>query len=113
MSDVSLAHHNRRIDRRREPKRSTKVTCRKGALDLGPNVALGILDVSETGVRLRLCEAVPAHQEVAVTLEGPNHMRPLRRVGRVIWCISTIDGAYCSGVHFDKRLPYVDFVKLT
>jgi hypothetical protein len=49
---------NRRASRRLRPRGKVKVTCRKGTLDLGPNVAVGLLDVSETGCRVMLREAL-------------------------------------------------------
>src|SRR5256885_2178544 len=47
---------NRRANPRRAPKGSTRVTCRRGSLGLGPNLALSLLDVSETGARLLVKE---------------------------------------------------------
>jgi PilZ domain len=113
MTDPAPKVKNRRIYLRRNAKASTKATCRKGTLDLGPNLALGVLDLSETGVRLRLRQPLDAKQEVAVTLEGANHHRPLRIVGRVAWCVATAAGEHLAGIAFDKRLPYVELFKLT
>ena len=113
MTDPAPKAKNRRIYQRRSPKSSTKVTCRKGTLDLGPNLALAVLDLSETGIRLRLRAALVAQQEVAITLEGSNHRRPLRLVGRTAWCVATAAGEYCAGIAFDKRLPYVEMTTLT
>jgi hypothetical protein len=104
---------NRRIHSRRCPKRGTKATCRLGTLDLGPNLVLALLDVSETGVRLLLREPVGAAKEVTVTLEGSHHRRPLRLTGRVAWCLATAEGGHCVGVQFERRLPYAECLKLT
>jgi hypothetical protein len=113
MSAPKTFQINRRSNPRRCSKGSTKVTCRKGTLDLGPNLALGVLDLSQTGLRLRLRAALDPNQEVAVTVDGPNHHRPVRIVGQVIWCLAAANGEYCAGIRFDKQLPYLEFHKVT
>ena len=50
MTEKLESRPNRRLERRRGPKRLTKATCRKGTLDLGPNIILAILDIAETGL---------------------------------------------------------------
>jgi hypothetical protein len=113
MSQTAATVRNRRIDRRRSPKRSVKATCRKGTLDLGLNLALGVLDVAETGVRLLLKVQLSPNQEVTVTLEGLHYPRPVRLEGRVMWCVETADHQFCAGLHFDKRLPYADLQRMS
>jgi hypothetical protein len=113
MSSLSQCEKNRRMHLRRRPKGSAKATCRRGALDLGTNLAVRVLDVSEGGARLVVRETIDLLKEVTVTLEGPQHLRPLRIVGRVIWCVSTATSEHCIGIQFDKRLLYMDLQKLT
>jgi hypothetical protein len=113
MSSLNQSMSNRRIHLRRRPKGSAKSTCRRGSFDLGKNLALRVLDVSEGGIRLVVRENFDLDQEVTVTLEGPNHSRPLRIAGRVIWCVATAASEHCIGIQFDKRLPYMDLQKLT
>jgi PilZ domain len=108
MTDYS----NRRLSTRRRPKVRIRVVCRKGALDLGPNVAESLLDVSEEGARLLLNQPLLVNQEVTVGLEGPNHRRPVLRVGIIVWSVPAADGGYCVGVTFEKRLPYRDLLYL-
>jgi hypothetical protein len=97
---------NRRAGRRLRPRVKVKVTCRKGTLDLGPNVALGLLDISETGCRLLHREALPAGQEVFLTLDGPTGGRPARRAAMVVWSVAAAAGTFAAGVCFDKALGY-------
>ena len=85
MTQPAPTVRNRRNERRCPPKRSVKVTCRKGALGLGPNLALSLLDVSETGVRLIVKEELKARQEVEITLLGIGQQRPLQVMGAVVW----------------------------
>jgi PilZ domain len=112
MSQTAATHHERRLDKRFRPKNMTKVTCRKGTLDLGANIILGILDLAETGVRLLVREQLAANQEVAVTLECPSDKRPLRVIGFVAWCVPTKDDKFCLGVRFSKRLRYAEVARL-
>ncbi len=97
---------------RNRPKSWTKFTCRKGTLDVGANIAVSLLDVSETGLRLVLREKLDEGQEIAMTLETPGHSRPLRIVGKVVWCLATADGKFCVGVRFNQCLPYFDVAKM-
>jgi hypothetical protein len=108
----SQANANRRLDRRANARASVKVVCRKGTLDLGANIAVAILDVSETGVRLIVKEPLAIDQELTVSLE-PTHSRGAdRRPGRVVWCVESTEQKFVVGVHFDKRLPYAEWQKL-
>ncbi len=88
------------------------MVCRKGTLGLGPNIAVGLLDVSETGVRLLVKVALPKGQEVEVSLLPPGHAREFRLTGQVVWSQETTDGHHCVGIHFDKLLSYVAFCDL-
>lgn len=112
MTAQQTATRQRRLDPRRSPKGSLKVVCRKGDLDLGPNLAVRPLDLSEMGVRLLLTAHLPPKQEVTVHLDGPNHSRPVKRLARVIWCVPARDGGFYAGIQFDKRLRYPDLIKL-
>jgi hypothetical protein len=94
--------------RRTPPKANARVSCRRGALGLSPNLACAILDVSETGIRLRVREALPARQEIEVGLEGLGHPRPLRVSAEVVWCVGIADGDFCIGARFQRRLSYGD-----
>jgi hypothetical protein len=98
--------------RRSPAKAGCKVSCRRGSMGMGPNLALAILDVSETGIRLRVREALQPRQEIEVGLEGLGHARPLRLSAQVAWCVATADDFYCIGARFQNRLTYQDLNKL-
>jgi hypothetical protein len=105
---------NRRLSRRRAPKNRLRAICQRGGLELGPNLALGVLDLSETGVRLRVKEALRAGQEVSICLESSASVRPVKRIGNVAWCAPAPEGGDCwVGVNFQKRLDYRDYLDLT
>jgi hypothetical protein len=113
MSETKPPEKNRRRCRRRPPRSRVHVTCRRGGLDLGPNLALSVLDLSEAGVRLVVKEPLDLGKEVSVGLEGQSHTRPIVRVGTVVWRLPAPDGAYCIGVRFEKALPYTFVLELS
>jgi hypothetical protein len=97
---------NRRSALRRNLKRSSRVLCVTGKFGLGQNVAVSLLDMSESGVRLVLKEELAPGHEVEVGLEPMGHSRPTRITGTVMWCVPMTDGNYCLGVRFDKPLKW-------
>jgi hypothetical protein len=110
-SDVSAK--NRRRAMRRPPKRISKVACFKGALGLGPNLALEMLDLSERGIRMRVKEPLAPHQQVEIQLSGLSHRKPVKVAAEIVWCVPAADGSCCVGAHFARGLPYADFQLLT
>jgi hypothetical protein len=106
------SQRNRRLSLRRTPKSRIKATCRKGGMDLGPNLAAATLNVSECGVRLLLSANLLHGQEVSLSLEGQDHLRPLRLLGNVVWCRSRNE-QWEVGIQFQKRLRYQDVLRLT
>ena len=107
MNQTQTALKNRRRSARRSTRRTTKVFCH-GPMGLGPNLAMKVLDVSETGVRLILKQEFSIGQELEVSLEGTGNRRPIRRVADVVWSVPTQDGHYCVGVSFRKPLQFVE-----
>jgi hypothetical protein len=97
---------NRRLTRRKPPRGKVRVACYRGTHDLGPNLASGLLEVSESGARLKLRSALDAGQEVMLLLEGQGHLRPLRMPGNIIWCAATTEGTFLAGVRFQRQLPW-------
>src|SRR5262245_911500 len=105
---MKKATQNRRSSRRMPPLGNVRATCRKGALDLGPDLALGVLDLSETGVRLLLRARLPAGAEVALLRETAASGKQVKRLALVAWCVATEGGGSCAGLRFEKPLPYAD-----
>lgn len=97
---------NRRSSPRRPVRPSSKVICYANSHGLGRNIALAVLDVSETGVRLRLKDAVKPGQEVQVVLLPPGHGREFKLPGVVVWCVAADDGSHLAGIRFEKALSY-------
>jgi hypothetical protein len=97
---------NRRGAARKRPKSSAKIVCVNSSLGLGPNIAVSILDVSETGIRLVSKRALEAGNEVEVSLEGVGQSRTTKILARVIWCAALADGNHCVGARFQKPIAY-------
>jgi hypothetical protein len=113
MTATITTTQNRRASRRRAGKRTTKVSCHKGSLGLGANLAISLLDASETGVRLLVKAALEKGQEVEVSVQGAGQARPLKTPGRVIWCVATADGPFCVGIHLQKPIQYGDLLLIS
>jgi hypothetical protein len=82
-------------------------------MELGPNLALSLLDLSQSGVRLVLNAELPKGQEVSIALESPAVPRGLKRSGVVMWSVPAADGTFCVGVQFHKWLDYADLQRLS
>ena len=106
MAEPPPSRKNRRRSLRRLPKSRVRVTCRRGGLDLGPNLAVSVVDLCEGGIRLVVMEALEPGRDVSIGLEGQTHSRPTLHIGKVVWCLPTADGVFWAGVRFEKGLPY-------
>jgi hypothetical protein len=107
-----ITRSNKRRSRRQSPKGSTRVRAYRNALGLGPNISAGVLDVSETGVRLLLKETLPIGQEFEVILESVAGSGFVKVIAKVIWVVKTADGQFCTGSEFTKSLSYANLQKL-
>lgn len=109
----NVSQKNRRGFVRRRPRGKVKVLCYKGDLDLGPNLASGLGDISESGVLLLLKVGLEKGQNVTLLLEGREHLRPVRTHGTIAWCVPMEGGAFRAGVKLDSYLRYKDILKIT
>jgi PilZ domain len=87
--------------------------CVTGKFGLGPNVAVSLLDVSETGIRLVLKTALTAGHEVEVSLDSVIGRQAAKIPGQVVWCVPMADGNHCLGVRFSKPLKWSVLLALT
>ena len=110
---VRLPQKNRRIAARRPFKGKIKATCYKGLLDLGQNIAVKLLDVSESGMSLTVSIALEKPQEVLILLESQRHASPIKTPGVVMWCIPSGQGNWTVGIQFGKYLSYANFTHFT
>jgi hypothetical protein len=105
MSQLQPPKPNQRRSRRQPAKKSVKAACFKGSMGLGANLALSVLDVSETGVRLLVKADLPPGQEVEIDLESPGSQK-VKALARVVWSVPAEDGTFRVGARFDKGLSY-------
>jgi hypothetical protein len=73
---------------------------------------MGLLDLSETGARLAVREALARGQEIEVTLQAQGQSQPIRLLAEVIWCSPESCGGWHVGVRFQKSLPWKDLTHL-
>ncbi len=112
MEPPTQPEKNRRTARRRPAKRSVRVHCIANAIGLGPNIALSLLDVSQSGARVTLKAPVAPRQEVEISLCGIGHTKPIRVLADVIWCVPTEQGTYLAGFKLQRYLSYQDLQEL-
>lgn len=90
----------------RSAGRPLRVTCRLGPWGLGPDLAVRLLDLSQTGIRLMLKVGLRQGQEVQVVLSGPGNCPSLQALANVVWSVAAADGHHCAGLRFQRSLPY-------
>lgn len=104
---VTTSRSDRRAADRSPAKGSTRVRCRKGRTGIGSDIALSVMDVSRTGVRLMV--SCRLHPGDAVLLRFATRGDPLtvQRIGTVRWCVKT-DWSYCTGIELETPLAEAD-----
>lgn len=110
---TNSSNKNRRGCMRRRPRGKVRVSCYKGEFDFGENVALGLADISESGVMLLLKVELARGQAVTLFLEGREHLRPVKVHGKIVWCVPMEKEIYRAGVQLDRYLRYQDVMKIT
>jgi hypothetical protein len=93
-------------------KDGCRAQCRRGTLDLGPNLALELVNVWPDGTGLLVKEPLADGAEVSVVLEGPGSSPPVKRTASVVRCQSA-RGGYLADVEFRKRLERAELLSLT
>lgn len=98
-----------RLERRRSGRRAARPWVKAelrvgGAADLGPDLGLGLLDVSEDGARVRVRAAVQPAGAVEVVLWPLGMTEPIRRRAQVAWCRPGIQGTFLVGLRLAEPL---------
>ncbi len=96
----------RRLADRRPPRSGTRVEVRRGALGMGPDVAVELLDVSTSGAKVRVRVRVRHGDAVLVALAPPARAWEASGPAEVRWCMAEADGTVLAGVCF--RHPLMD-----
>ena len=103
---------NHRLARRRAITRKIGIEYRKGAMGLGPNLAVGLLDVSEDGLGVRIKVAVEPGDEAEVVLTSPGTRKAYKLLCEVRWCRDAGDGTFLAGMRLRRRLAYAELSDL-
>jgi hypothetical protein len=103
---------DRRRNRRRKVKSGASVSCRRGAMGLGPDLAVRLQDICEDGLQLLLKAPVAAREEVEVSFTPPGVSRAFTRMAEVVRCLPLEDGSFQVGVRFRGMLGYSDICHL-
>jgi len=109
---VETKQANRRRAVRRKPRSYVRLECRKGSMGLGVNLAMTLLDVSETGARLVVRQELPLTQQVEVVFAAHGTNQNVKRQAVIRWQLKLDDGKYCLGIEFEKRLAYAEWLNL-
>jgi hypothetical protein len=103
---------NRRAFARKQPK-AARCRCRKGIMGLGPDLALALLDLAQSGASLLVKAPLEPKQLVVIELDGVICPKPVSLDAQVVRCDPTPEGAYVVGVRFQRNLPYAELQRLT
>jgi hypothetical protein len=82
-------------------------------MDLGPNLAIALVDISEVGARLMVKTPLEKGQTVVITLEGREHVRPIKLLASVNRSEQDADGVWQLAVLWEKRLTFAEIAKIT
>ena len=96
---------NRRFSVRSGPRSKTRARFHTVGGPDAPNLALAVLDLSETGARFLLATEVTPNWHAEVTFQVAGQPRPFRLTARIVWCTPAPDGSgFQAGIQFRQRL---------
>jgi hypothetical protein len=101
------ARVNQRNSRRQKPKVTTRAVALPNRFGMGSNIAVAVLDVSESGVRLKLKQDLPIGHEFEVKLENIAS-KGVKTTARVVWSVPAADGTFVIGARFTTAVNYGD-----
>jgi hypothetical protein len=104
---------NKRLVQRRAARGGVRAEVRRGTTGLGPDLAVGVTDLSEDGVGVRLRAPVQPKEECEVILTRAGGGRPIKAQAEVRWCAPAGDGTHRAGLRFRHRLARKDLMDLT
>lgn len=94
----------RRLWPRYPAREGIRVSCHEGTLGVGRDLAVALMDLSDTGIGLILSAPLLRGEVVEVGLRAPEGTEEIRRMGVIIWAAAA-EGETCSvGILFSQRL---------
>jgi hypothetical protein len=98
----------------RTARRHLVVACRPGTTGLGPNLARGLVDLTEDRLKVRLNSPIPVGEEVEVEITSPGVGKALKLRGSVVTCRPSADGkSFVAKVLLRHRLTFRQLAELT
>lgn len=85
---------------------------RRAGLPPGPDLCVGLVDVSADCIGVRLDAPVFPGEAVQVSLWRPGAARPVVSRGAAAWCRSGVGGTYSAEIRLASPLSEVDFAAL-
>ena len=98
---------NTRGSRRQPPKNSTRAVAYKSWIGVGANIAVTVLDVSETGLRLVVRQELKPGHEFEINLSTVGS-KTVKTIAQVMWSVAAADGTFVVGAKFQKAISYPD-----
>jgi len=95
---------DRRLTDRHSPRPGARVALRRGAMGMGPDVAVELLDVSASGARVHVRARVQPGDRVLVALRPPSGAWEAGGPAEVCWCQAEGGGTALAGVRFQHPL---------
>jgi hypothetical protein len=95
-----------RLARRRKPRGYSRLSCYRGPLGLGPNVALCMEDLSESGLCFLSKETLTPGHPIQVKLDNPTVRKTIVVPATVVWTNRSDNGSYRIGAAFERTLAY-------
>jgi hypothetical protein len=109
----SITVADRRASKRLAPRKKIRIECRRGLLGLGPNLALEVADVSQTGACVLTERRLANFDEVEVMLSSTTWTKPIKVQGLVVRVYPVDEQRQSVGIRFFKPLSYQHFNNLT
>jgi hypothetical protein len=104
---------DRRLGPRRPVTRRADVSLRTGPLGLGPNLAIGLVDVSEEGMGVKLNGPVKPGEEVEVVVSFPVASKTFKLHGVVCWCNPGPGETFVAGIRLRRRLTHAELIEFS
>jgi PilZ domain len=112
MNKIADQKQNRRRSQRCRARTTVKVQCRKDSHGLGANLALRVLDISDSGICLIVTQPLEAMAELEILINGYGMKDVIKRLANIRWRVDLESGQCCVGVVFQKSLAYRDWQTL-
>ena len=111
-TEPNMTTQDRRAMRRRPLKKGVTLTVRKGTMGLGPNLALGTVELSHDGIRVWIKDELKRGDEIEIGLTGIGCSKPMTLIADVRWCRTQPSDdtgtVFLLGAKFRRRLAHAE-----